>query len=565
MRSIEVTGKTVDIAIFNGLQQLGLSIDEVAIEILQTETKGILGFGAKPAKVRLTEKPQEEVVIPDFEAERSQRERREKRKDEGRTRRRDYKDEHYEDHKDDNRDRRRGERVRQEQVKESEDTLAKPDQQPDTEPVRRRPDKKKPYRNVNEMLAAMGSSVDSELDENFPVDESLGEATSLGNGSSSRYGNSKYDSGLFSSVTPVSSVTPIKPAEPAESAYPAKPAEPAAPAYPAEPAEPAESVYSAEPDSVNEQENDDGKHISSIVREAERYAQSLEEAESYRKKPSKNYQRSKGNNRNNKGNREDFRNNRTDSNTNRKNARIKQDNEASENTKAVMLPESEVNYTEEAAVGNPAAEFVKNLVEHMRIEAKVLAACDADAIRLRIDSDAMGALIGHRGETLDSIQYLTALVINRNRKEEGYTRVTINTEDYREKREETLTKLAKRVAQQVRNTGRARVLEPMNPYERRILHSALQNNPFVLTHSEGEEPNRRVVVTPKRRNRGYNNRRYDNKRGFEDRGRSNAVRGSEGRSNTVRESEVRSDEGELHTPAFTPANPAVPAVEQVTE
>lgn len=552
MRSIEMTGKTVDIAIFNGLQQLGLSIDEVTIEILQTETKGILGFGAKPAKVRLTEKPQEEVVIPDFEAERSQRERREKRKDEGRTRGRDYKDEHREEHKDDNRERRKGERVRQgqEQAKASEETSAKPDQQSATEPVRRRPDKKKPYRNVNEMLAAMGSSVDSELDENFPVDESLGEATALGNGSSSRYGNSRYDSGLFSSNVSE---------KPAESAYSTKAAEPANPAKPAEPTEPAESASPAEPAvpaSLNERENDDGKHISSIVREAERYAQSLEEAESYRKKPSKNYQRSKGNNRNNnKGNKDDFRNNRSGSNPERKNAKFKQDNESGESTKAVMLPESEVNYTEEAAVGNPAAEFVKNLVEHMCIEAKVLAACDADAIRLRIDSDAMGALIGHRGETLDSIQYLTALVINRNRKEEGYTRVTINTEDYREKREETLTKLAKRVAQQVRNTGRARVLEPMNPYERRILHSALQNNPFVLTHSEGEEPNRRVVVTPKRRNRGYNNRRYDNRRGFEDRGRSNAVSGSEGRS----------DEGELHTPAFTPANPAVPAVEQVTE
>lgn len=545
MRSIEVTGKTVDIAIFNGLQQLGLSIDEVTIQIIQTETKGILGFGAKPAKVRLTEKPQEEVVIPDFEAERSQRERREKRKDEGRTRGRDYRDDHHEERRDDNRERRKGERVRQEQTKVSDEISTKPDQQSDSEPVRRRSDKKKPYRNVNEMLAAMGASVDSELDEDLPVDESLGEATSLGNGSLGRYSNSRYDGGMFSSNASKNPAEPVEPVEPAEPAEPANPAEPAP---------------------VNERENDDGKHISSIVREAERYAQSLEDAESYRKKPSKNYQRGKGNNRNNKGNKDDFRNNRTDNSLNRKNAKPKQDNETAESTKAVMLPESEVNYTEEAAVGNPAAEFVKNLVEHMCIEAKVLAACDADAIRLRIDSDAMGALIGHRGETLDSIQYLTALVINRNRKEEGYTRVTINTEDYREKREETLTKLAKRVAQQVRNTGRARVLEPMNPYERRILHSALQNNPFVLTHSEGEEPNRRVVVTPKRRNRGYNNRRYDNKHGFEDRGCSNTVRENEAHGDAaVRGSEVRSDEGELHTPAFTPANPAVPAVEQVTE
>ena len=114
------------------------------------------------------------------------------------------------------------------------------------------------------------------------------------------------------------------------------------------------------------------------------------------------------------------------------------------------------------------------------------------------DSDTMGVLIGHRGETLDAIQYLTGLVINRNRKVDGYTRVTINTEDYREKREETLIRLARRVAAQVKSTGRPRTLEAMNPYERRILHSALQNNPYVTTHSEGEEPNRRVVVAPKR-------------------------------------------------------------------
>ena len=83
-------------------------------------------------------------------------------------------------------------------------------------------------------------------------------------------------------------------------------------------------------------------------------------------------------------------------------------------------------------------------------------------------------------------------------KVDGYTRVTINTEDYREKREETLIRLARRVAAQVKSTGRPRTLEAMNPYERRILHSALQNNPYVTTHSEGEEPNRRVVVAPKR-------------------------------------------------------------------
>ena len=121
------------------------------------------------------------------------------------------------------------------------------------------------------------------------------------------------------------------------------------------------------------------------------------------------------------------------------------------------------------------------LIEKMGISGKVLAAREEDAIRLRIDSDTMGVLIGHRGETLDAIQYLTGLVINRNRKVDGYTRVTINTEDYREKREETLIRLARRVAAQVKSTGRPRTLEAMNPYERRILHSALQNNPYVTT------------------------------------------------------------------------------------
>ena len=162
------------------------------------------------------------------------------------------------------------------------------------------------------------------------------------------------------------------------------------------------------------------------------------------------------------------------------------------------VKEPPVNYTEEAAEGEPAAQFVTELIEKMGIGGKVLAAREEDAIRLRIDSDTMGVLIGHRGETLDAIQYLTGLVINRNRKVDGYTRVTINTEDYREKREETLIRLARRVAAQVKSTGRPRTLEAMNPYERRILHSALQNNPYVTTHSEGEEPNRRVVVAPKR-------------------------------------------------------------------
>ncbi|MBQ2518296.1 MAG: protein jag, partial [Clostridia bacterium] len=119
----------------------------------------------------------------------------------------------------------------------------------------------------------------------------------------------------------------------------------------------------------------------------------------------------------------------------------------------------------------------------------------------------------------------TGLVINKNRKTDGYTRVTLNTEEYREKREETLKRLARKVAAQVRATGRPKALEPMNPYERRVLHSALQNNPDVTTHSEGEEPNRRVVVTPRRRN-GYNRNR-SNRRGRSNYKRNNGYEAGE--------------------------------------
>ncbi|MDD3920999.1 MAG: protein jag [Eubacteriales bacterium] len=159
-------------------------------------------------------------------------------------------------------------------------------------------------------------------------------------------------------------------------------------------------------------------------------------------------------------------------------------------------PEVVYAYSEELANSMPAAAFLKELLRDMGIEAKVAAAEVEDGIRLRIDSDAMGILIGRRGETLDALQYITSLVVNKNRKQEGYVRVTLDTEDYRAKREETLRRLARRQASRVRTTGRPIALEPMNPYERRVLHASLQNNPYVSTHSEGEEPNRRVVITP---------------------------------------------------------------------
>lgn len=285
MRSIQATGKSKDLAVFNGLKELGLSIDEVTIEVIQHEAKGILGIGAKPAVVVLTEKPANEVVVPDFSKERER-------------------------------------------------------------PARR----------------------------------------------------------------------------------------------------------------------DDNRARKNDRREARPEADAIEGGENRQRKPRRD--------------------------NDRRQSGVEQISETVENP---------LNYTEEAAKNEPSAEFVKGLIEKMKIEGKVLAACEEDAVRLRIDCSEMGVLIGHRGETLDAVQYLTSLVINRNRKTDGYTRVTINTEDYREKREETLKRLARRMAQQVKSSGSPKAFEPMNPYERRVIHSALQKNPYVTTYSEGDEPNRRVVVSPKRR------------------------------------------------------------------
>lgn len=162
-----------------------------------------------------------------------------------------------------------------------------------------------------------------------------------------------------------------------------------------------------------------------------------------------------------------------------------------------VVPEESFDYSLELAQQTPAAQFLKELLEKMGIEGEVLAANTENGLRLCIDADTMGLLIGRRGETLDALQYIVSLYINKGRKQEGYLRVTLDTEGYRSRREETLRRLARKNASQVRATGRAIAIEPMNPYERRIMHSALQNFSGVTTHSEGEEPNRRVVITPR--------------------------------------------------------------------
>ena len=139
--------------------------------------------------------------------------------------------------------------------------------------------------------------------------------------------------------------------------------------------------------------------------------------------------------------------------------------------------------------------FIQDVLEAMHMEnVEVTAEVDKEgALSINIDGKNMGILIGKRGQTLDSLQYLTNRVANK--MQSGYVRVKLDTEDYRRRRKETLENLAKNIASKVKRTRRTVALEPMNPYERRIIHSALQSDPAVSTHSEGEEPYRRVVVT----------------------------------------------------------------------
>ena len=143
-----------------------------------------------------------------------------------------------------------------------------------------------------------------------------------------------------------------------------------------------------------------------------------------------------------------------------------------------------------------AVDFLKEMFRVMEMNVEIRAEFAEDTLSVEIEGEDMGLLIGKRGQTLDSLQYLTSLVVNKGKA--SYVRVKLDTEDYRSRRKATLENLAKNIAMKVKKTRRPVFLEPMNPYERRIIHSALQNDPYVTTHSEGDEPNRRVVVTPKK-------------------------------------------------------------------
>ena len=170
----------------------------------------------------------------------------------------------------------------------------------------------------------------------------------------------------------------------------------------------------------------------------------------------------------------------------------------------------------------PVEKFLKDVFGAMGMEVTVNITQNPQdrEMNITLDGADMGVLIGKRGQTLDSLQYLSSLVVNKNT--EDYIRVKVDTENYRERRKATLENLAKNIAQKVKRTRKPVSLEPMNPYERRVIHSALQNDKYVCTHSEGEEPYRRVVVTLKEgvkldnnygnRNKGRYNRNYNKKK-----------------------------------------------------
>ena len=150
------------------------------------------------------------------------------------------------------------------------------------------------------------------------------------------------------------------------------------------------------------------------------------------------------------------------------------------------------------SIEDTVRDFLKRVFEAMDMEVEIISKYDEDSSMVEVEfkGSEMGVLIGKRGQTLDSLQYLTNLAVNN--QSYKYVKVKLDTEDYRKRRKDTLENLAKNISYKVKRTKRPVALEPMNPFERRVIHSALQNDRFVSTHSEGEEPYRHVVVTLKR-------------------------------------------------------------------
>ncbi len=165
------------------------------------------------------------------------------------------------------------------------------------------------------------------------------------------------------------------------------------------------------------------------------------------------------------------------------------------------------------SIEDKAMDFLEQIFRAMNMEVSMTAAYNDEEqeLSINLEGEDMGILIGKRGQTLDSLQYLVSLIVNKG--SEGYLRVKLDTENYRERRKETLETLARNIAYKVKRTRRPVALEPMNPYERRIIHAALQTDKYVTTRSDGEEPFRHVVVALKKEASGERRSRYDGTRG----------------------------------------------------
>ncbi|WP_156339560.1 RNA-binding cell elongation regulator Jag/EloR [Intestinibacter bartlettii] len=144
-----------------------------------------------------------------------------------------------------------------------------------------------------------------------------------------------------------------------------------------------------------------------------------------------------------------------------------------------------------------AKEFIETMLHNAKINADVIATKENNLIKIDIKGKEATTLIGRRGQTLDAVQFLTSLALNKINKD-SHSRVLVDIENYREKREQSLIRYANKVAREVAKTKKTKKLDYMNPYERRIIHSALQNDKYVITYSEGEEPHRRLVIEYKR-------------------------------------------------------------------
>lgn len=168
-----------------------------------------------------------------------------------------------------------------------------------------------------------------------------------------------------------------------------------------------------------------------------------------------------------------------------------------------------IRVREKTLVDDIGKDFLERLLDKMGVEAEVISTFDEkdNLVDMNIKGEDMGIVIGKRGTTLDAIQYLTSLVINKN--SENYTKVKLDTENYRSRRKETLENLARNIASKVKRTRKSVTLEPMNPYERRIIHSALQSDKNIDTFSVGDDPYRKVVISNKKRSNRSNKNNYN--------------------------------------------------------